>query len=79
MMKERNEILITTEAYTRKQTINCKSIRRPVAINVFINFSTVLSESFSDPSKYVMEILVDSLLKTLVQHLPYSAESAMQI
>ena len=51
-MKERNEISITTEAYTRKQTINYKSIRRPVAINVFINFATVSSESFSSPSKH---------------------------
>ena len=47
MMKERNEITITTEAYTKKYSINYKSIRRPVAINVFINFSAVSSENFS--------------------------------
>ena len=34
---------------------------------------------FSHPVKYVMEILVDSLLKTLVQHWLYLVETAMQI
>ena len=49
------------------------------AFLAYPNKPTSYDQGFSHPMKYVMEILVDSLLKTLAQHWLYSAESAMQI
>ena len=43
------------------------------------NTQASYDRGFSRRVKYVMEILVDSSLKTLFQRWPYSAESAMQI